>query len=591
MHPSLHLHLFFFFLFFISPSTSIPISLTDHFTLPSSSSISSSSSAQEYIDPTYPAPLLPSSSPNCSHFLFHHSFSNTYGSPPFTTSYSPPPSCPPPWSRLVLDLSFASAGDQYDRIAAVWFDGVELLRTSTAEPNDAGVFWRVRKDVTRFSSIFRRPEGGNISMMLENIVNDVYTGVYHVNASLDFYSEEEIEPDLAYGVGEEKAQPLYLEPADLIVPISEENGEDGFWFRIRNESDVRFTNVSIPSNTYRAVLEIFVSFHSNDEFWYTNPPDSYLEKNNLTTKRGNGFFRQVFATVDGKVAGSVVPFPVIFTGGINPLFWAPVVGLGAFDLPSYNLELTPFLGTLLDGNNSHDLGLGVTDGIEFWLVDANLHLWLDENSDSVTAELVDYHVPNISISRRYDFHLLNGTFKIEAGRKSHISGWVNSSLGNLTTDVDQKLKFKSSIEYTDDGNYKAVHMKAKSKIDVRIRSGPKTLYAQETFKTKYPLAIITSTLQGENDTYTSRTNLSHTLYEESSRTVGKDVTTVAVTDRQDASGWMLVEDHSVLSGSAGTQQIYQFRDKNGIYKRIVRARDGVLLSDNTTASTAGFASM
>ncbi|MFS8018079.1 putative peptide-N(4)-(N-acetyl-beta-glucosaminyl)asparagine amidase [Helianthus anomalus] len=67
----------------------------------------------------------------------------------------------------------------------------------------------------------------------------------------------------------------------------------------------------------------------------------------------------------------VVPFPMIFTGGINPLFWEPVVSIRAFNLPSFDIDLTPFFGLLLDDKN-HSIGIQIADGI-----DANLNLWFD----------------------------------------------------------------------------------------------------------------------------------------------------------------------------------------------------------------------
>lgn len=528
----------------------------------------------------------------------------------------------------MLDLSVACAGEQYDRIAAVWLDGAEILRTSTAEPSEAGVFWRVRKDVTRYDALLRREEGGVVSMMLENIVNDEFTGVYHVNVSLDFYVEDGEEPQIRprlmlltsdeessaqeqrfFGTSKPlllpkigfsspksgsigsnaKVTPFPSKPSDSIIPISSADSQNGFWFRIKNEADVHSKSVQIPGNTYRAVLEIYVSYHSNDEFWYSNPPNSYILQNNLTTGRGNGAFREVYATIDGSFVSSIVPFPVIFTGGINPLFWEPVVALGAFDLPSYDIELTPFLGRLLDGK-SHDIGVGVTDGISFWLIDANLHIWLDPLSTSVTARLVQYQAPRISISRKSKSNLLNGVFRIKAQRKSRCSGWVSSSFGNLTTDVDQKLKFKSLVNFTDDGAKKGVYMLAKLKTTVRIGDGSKTILAQATYKSKYPLMFVSSTLSGVNNTYTMRTILSHILSKKTSVEFDKVETFSSISDRQDADGWMLVQDHSVLDGSAGTQQTYHYGDNHGSYSRKVIARDGLVLSDNTTTYAASSSS-
>jgi len=107
------------------------------------------------------------------HRVLHHCFAHTIDSPPYTTSYSPPPCCPAPWSRVVLHFHARCKGEQYDRIAAIWIAGAEILRTSTAEPTADGIFLNVRKDVTRYSSLFAK-SNLDLTMMLENIVNTVH---------------------------------------------------------------------------------------------------------------------------------------------------------------------------------------------------------------------------------------------------------------------------------------------------------------------------------------------------------------------------------------------------------------------------------
>jgi len=42
-------------------------------------------------------------------------------------------------------------------------------------------------------------------------------------------------------------------------------------------------------------------------------------------------------------AGFVYPFPVIYTGGANPLLWRPLASLRAFDVPSAFIDVSPFL--------------------------------------------------------------------------------------------------------------------------------------------------------------------------------------------------------------------------------------------------------
>ena len=135
---------------------------------------------------------------------------------------------------------------------------------------------------------------------------------------------------------------------------------DGLWFAIQNSSDEGLKEFRVPQNAYRAVLEVYVSFHERDEFWYSNPPDEYLIANNLSDVPGGGSFREVVVSLDGNVVGAVWPFTVIYTGGVNPLLWRPITGIGSFDLPSYDIEVTPLLGTLLDGK-SHSVGFSVTN--------------------------------------------------------------------------------------------------------------------------------------------------------------------------------------------------------------------------------------
>lgn len=140
MHTLLYFLLLPLLFFFIPLSHSQP----DHFI----NSFNAGRRHQEYVEVSYPPPSL-EPTPSCTHQILHHSFANTIDSPPYSTPYSPPTHCPPPWSRLVLHFHAKSKGDQYDRIAALWLGGAELLRTSTAEPTTSGIFWNVRKDVTR----------------------------------------------------------------------------------------------------------------------------------------------------------------------------------------------------------------------------------------------------------------------------------------------------------------------------------------------------------------------------------------------------------------------------------------------------------
>ena len=231
----------------------------------------------EHIDPTLPPLLIPGGQkPTCSVVVLQQDFVNTVGSPPASANYTQPRKCPFPWSRVVLELSVSASDLQKDRIAAVWIDGAEVLRTTTPIPNAPGAFWKIEKDITRYAALLRRlgrsgpnGTGGVISMMLENS-NKALPGVYSANVSLHFYRGAMAETTKLGATAHPSIKGLYREPADLIIPLSNENGYfgSGFWFRVENDSHVVSSAVKIPMNSYRAVLEIFLSYHGDDENWY-----------------------------------------------------------------------------------------------------------------------------------------------------------------------------------------------------------------------------------------------------------------------------------------------------------------------------------
>jgi hypothetical protein len=212
---------------------------------------------------------------------------------------------------------------------------VELLRSSTAEPRPNGVVWSVSKDVTRYASLLAAAGNSTLAVYLGNLVNSQLTGVYHANLTLHLYFRRH-------------PRPATMNPADLVVPMSRSLPlNDAPWYVIQNATNVASVSVTLPSNAYRVVLEVYASPHRDDEFWYMNKSP----------------FRAVTVRVDKVLAGAAWPFPVIYTGGVNPVLWQPVTAIGSFNLPSYSIELTPLLGELLDG-----FGFAVTNAQDMWYV-------------------------------------------------------------------------------------------------------------------------------------------------------------------------------------------------------------------------------
>ncbi|KAJ4820720.1 Peptide-N4-(N-acetyl-beta-glucosaminyl)asparagine amidase A [Rhynchospora pubera] len=407
-----------------------------------------------FFEVTRPIPV-PDTQP-CYYLLLQHDFAYTYNKPPVTSSYTPPSCLTQIPSHIVLEWNATCKGRQFDRIFGVWLGGVELLRSCTAEPRATGIIWTVQKDVTKYSSLFFKES--TFAVYLGNLVDSTYTGVYHVNVSLYFYFES----DKLYLLDEQDNIPAFHFPADLVLPISRNLPlNDGLWFLIQNSTDIQSKELTVPSNAYRAVLEVYISFHSDDEFWYSNPPNNYISENNLTGEPGNGPFREVTLRLDGDVVGAVWPFTVIYTGGINPLLWRPITGIGSFNLPSYNIEITPFLDRLLDGK-PHIFGFGVTNALDVWFVDANLHLWLDQKSSKTDGNLLKYEAPAYVPRTISKFDGLDGELKINAQRRISSTGWIKSSYGQFTFNFSQELHFQNSMEFRDNASIQLVRQTIES---------------------------------------------------------------------------------------------------------------------------------
>lgn len=195
-------------------------------------------------------------------------------------------------------------------------------------------------------------------MELGNVLNDIYNGSYHITTDLTFYAAGKHNP----------SPPV----ADVIVPITSGTDQQA-WYHLTSEDDLSSTNVTLPRNIRAAYLEVYSSGQSNDEFWYSNPPNDYAQKVNLTGAANGlcdilfciillisvvtiinianlGPYREVLVYFDRHLIGITVPQPVVFTGGIVPSLWRPTVSIGgAFNIPSTWIDVSPFVGLMVDG--------------------------------------------------------------------------------------------------------------------------------------------------------------------------------------------------------------------------------------------------
>jgi hypothetical protein len=348
----------------------------------------------------------------------------------FSGSYAPPAGCPGPWSKIVLDVGSRISGTQFDRLLDVYVGDVLLLSSSTSEPCCTGradqfVHWTAQRDVTAYAALLARP--GSVHIDLGNVVDSTYTGIYLTSATLSFY------PAAA-------ATPAPPTPQQVIgVHGTTDSQQADGYFQVSKVGAIATQSVSFPRNLLRVEAELFAQGHGAcEEFWWGQPGQC-----------GNGTpFREVAVYLDGQLAGAAPVYPVTFTGANGPGFWEPIPAPRAWNLKPYRVDLTPFVGTLVDGK-PHTLGLAALDAVygdgDVWDLAANLLLWTDPHAARTrgaltlaTAPAAATHAPTADPSGQGLFYLDHFSYALDFG------GWVKGSAGRVTTQVHEEMSGDST---------------------------------------------------------------------------------------------------------------------------------------------------
>lgn len=299
------------------------------------------------------APLIPlPTSRSCTVQLMVHDFANSYGAP-FNGTYTPPASCPGPWSKVVLTLTSTVGGTQFDRDVYVAIGHAVVLDGSTSEPCCTGnaSTWTVQRDVTDVASLLRAQQP--VQVELDNVNDTTYTGVYHTVVSLTFFTSDAHNPPAPH--------------PDVVLPVSS-TGTGGPMLSIGKDGLRVGAAVTFPDDLTRLTAEVFADAHGPcEEFWWADPGDC-----------AGTPYREVAVWLDGRLAGAAPAYPVTYTGAGGPGLWEPIPSPRAWDIRPYDLDLTPFVATLTDGQ-PHQVQLGVLDTTlqsgDFWATAANLLGW------------------------------------------------------------------------------------------------------------------------------------------------------------------------------------------------------------------------
>ncbi|GFF23189.1 peptide-N4-(N-acetyl-beta-glucosaminyl) asparagine amidase A [Aspergillus udagawae] len=469
----------------------------------------------------------------------------------------------------------------------MYLGDAEVFRTSTAEPTTNGIVWTYIKEMSQYNALWK--ERQKLIFDLGNLISDFYTGSFNVTLTAVF---------------SQHGTPIRT--ADMILPISARKSASNASSAFIVPSDNVEIAYQFPSNTARAVVSISACGQSTEEFWWSNVFSSDTESfvNTVGELYGYSPFREIQLYIDGLLAGVIWPFPIIFTGGVAPGFWRPIVGIDAFDLRQPEIDISPFLPLLTDGRQ-HSFKIKIV-GLEiqangtarlsdsvgpYWVVTGNIFLYLEEDAPYSKTDQSQKE-PKIT-SPTPQFAITQLLTKDEKGVNDTLSYSVVAertlSITSTQFTWHQSLKYSNSGLLNQKGLSQANHQLTSGKI-LAAKIGFNGTTDDLTFE--YPLFV--NTTYGITDTeLTIKAHVDRGLDIATTGVTG--ISTYTLTSgplRLHTRQWGSAFYHSVTGGgstSAGdTTDVFESIAEQS-YRRTVRAINGSVVFDtDVRPQTASF---
>ncbi|KAI4139098.1 MAG: hypothetical protein L6R39_006468, partial [Caloplaca ligustica] len=283
---------------------------------------------------------------------------------------------------------------------------------------------------------------------LGNLIDSTYTGSFNTTLTATF-----------------STLPTLRATADQILPISARRSNSNGASAFSVPGDKASVAYRIPQNTERAVVSLSACGQAAEEFWYTNVFSSEINtfEDEVGTLYGYSPFREVQLLIDGQLSGVSWPFPIVFTGGIVPGLWRPIVGIDAFDLREHEIDVTAWLPILCDGashtfeirvvgikDNGHNAAaLSDTVG-STWIVTGKIFLFLGP-SGSITSGItpkIDTPPPVLEINSALTTNSTGAndtlTYSTSATRTISITSTIKTSNGSTyPASWSQRLTYTS----------------------------------------------------------------------------------------------------------------------------------------------------
>jgi hypothetical protein len=513
-------------------------------------------------DPSVPRP--PGKA--CTVELFNGFTFRDFSNHPYT--YAPPVGCGKSWSKVVLEADFAvTAGRQFDRTASLWLAGANIYFGTTQEPSaTVAPSWHVERDVSDFASLLGQPQTGQA--ILGNIVDGTYTGIISGSARLVFYPANVLAPK--------------VDAPDAVFPLSD--GTDGGPVALNTGNDLLSRTLTLPTNVERAYLDVFAQGQGGDEFWYSCVPDALADE---AQSCGGGSYREVQVSIDGQQAGVAPVYPWIFTGGIDPYMWRPTPGVQTLNFLPYRVDLTPFAALLNDGK-PHALAIGVTGANGNFSVTGNLFVYLDRGrkvlTGAVTSNTLQGQAPVASVDNQLTEAdgVVNGSVATRASRSFRVAGYVDTSHGRISTDVNQTVTFRNTQSFTIDPAHYQQGIDQLATVDstTKTRQGPLGFTVTTEAHFDYPLlASFGYTFDAAGNIVTAPSAVTQSFSRQFSKKLGGLVIYRSDVDNSIDTADTLAFTDGAVTGHSGQRSTQQFRARDNLgscYGRDVSTTMGVL---------------
>ncbi|GMM29364.1 hypothetical protein DAMA08_020800 [Martiniozyma asiatica (nom. inval.)] len=428
----------------------------------------------------------------------NYTFGHSWGHPAIF-KYAPPPTNIT-FNKIVMTMDTNVDGVQYDRLVNIFLNNVEIWRSSTMEPAGNLSHSYSQKDLSPFYSLFKKES--EIMISLDNLINTKLTGAFDISIKILYFNVPN------------KYHTNY--PSSVNSLIDFKYPQEAPIIRYPDDPNQSFKIPQLNFNTTKAELLITTSGNSEEEFWYSNLLDEF--KNQFASHghqfNGHGPCRVVSVFLDGMRIYSMNPKPVIFSGGISPALWNPIMSDGSFHLDPLKVDLTPILPLLWaagDSNLSFEISNCIDDdeskpvlksGIgSNWISSLSLALWEDDEIEDSFGEILNFDnstkIKSFGIAPPFS-GFLNQI--VSAEYQNSISsnltfvrkdGSISNFIKEITNDVNQ-----TSITVISQWGDKQSVFSVPESEDVfsTINSSDFSILETLSFKQKFPLAVKLSSI-------------------------------------------------------------------------------------------------